>query len=150
MRLSDYAVGKDNNFTLLRLIAAAIVVFTHSVAVLGLPWIPDVLLSRFGRTIGEMCLDMLFVTSGFLVTASLLTRPNLIEFFWARTLRLYPGALGHASADGFLFGAVCDLPHAGRIFQRPADLGISAEMRDRLLRHSLHASRGFSVAALEG
>ncbi len=91
MRLSDYAVGKDNNFTLLRLIAAASVVFTHSVAVLGLPWIPDVFLSRFGRTYGEVALDMLFVTSGFLVTASLLLRPNLIEFYWARLLRLYPG-----------------------------------------------------------
>lgn len=91
MRISDYAVGKDNNFTLMRLVAAVSVVFTHSVAVLGLPWIPDVFLAGFGRTYGEAALDMLFVTSGFLVTASLLLRPNLIEFYWARLLRLYPG-----------------------------------------------------------
>lgn len=90
MRLSDYAVGKDNNFTLLRLIAAIAVVFTHSVAVLGIAWNADFFVSHFGRSIGEMCLDMLFVTSGFLVTASLLTRPDLVEFFWARALRLYP------------------------------------------------------------
>lgn len=91
MRICDYAIGKDNNFTLMRLAAAVLVVFTHSVAVLGLPWIPDAFLAGFGRTYGEAALDMLFVTSGFLVTASLLLRPNLIEFYWARLLRLYPG-----------------------------------------------------------
>ena len=91
MRISDYAVGKDNNFTLMRLVAAALVVLTHSVAVLGLPWIPDAFLAGFGRSYGESALDMLFVTSGFLVTASLLLRPNLIEFYCARLLRLYPG-----------------------------------------------------------
>ena len=48
-------------------------------AALGLPWIPDVFLAGSGRTCGEAALDMLFVTSGFLVTASLLLRPNLID-----------------------------------------------------------------------
>ena len=91
MCISDYAVGKDNNFTLLRLLAAALVVFTHSLAALGRPWVADAFLAGFGRTYGEAALDMLFVTSGFLVTASLLLRPNLIEFYWARLLRLYPG-----------------------------------------------------------
>ena len=38
-----------------------------------------------------MGLDMLFVTSGFLVTASLLGRQNLIAYLWARILRVYPG-----------------------------------------------------------
>ncbi len=90
MRLSDYAVGKDNNFTLLRLLAAMMVVFAHSFAVLGLPWVPDVFLDRTGRSFGQMCLDMLFVTSGFLVTASLLNRGDLIEYCWARALRLFP------------------------------------------------------------
>ena len=39
VRLSEYAVGRDNNFTLLRFAAAMTVLFAHSVAVLGLP--PD-------------------------------------------------------------------------------------------------------------
>jgi len=37
-----------------------------------------------------MGLDALFVTSGFLVTASLVKRGDLISFFWARALRVYP------------------------------------------------------------
>jgi len=36
-------------------------------------------------------LDMLFVTSGFLVTASLVVRQDLIAYLWARILRVYPG-----------------------------------------------------------
>jgi peptidoglycan/LPS O-acetylase OafA/YrhL len=38
-----------------------------------------------------MALDGLFVTSGFLVTASLFQRGDLNHFLWARGLRLYPG-----------------------------------------------------------
>jgi peptidoglycan/LPS O-acetylase OafA/YrhL len=91
VRLSDYAVGRDNNFTLLRFSAAMTVLFAHSVAVLGLPPEREFFFKRLGFSLGEMGLDMLFVTSGFLVTASLLGRQNLIAYLWARILRVYPG-----------------------------------------------------------
>jgi peptidoglycan/LPS O-acetylase OafA/YrhL len=91
VRLSDYAVGRDNNFTLLRFSAAMTVLFAHSVAVLGLPPEREFFFNRLGFSLGEMGLDMLFVTSGFLVTASLLGRQNLIAYLWARILRVYPG-----------------------------------------------------------
>ncbi len=91
MRLSDYAVGRDNNFTLLRFSAAMTVLFAHSIAALGLPPEREFFFSRLGFSLGEMGVDMLFVTSGFLVTASLVGRQNLIAYFWARILRVYPG-----------------------------------------------------------
>ncbi len=91
MRLSDYAVGRDNNFTLLRLSAAMTVLFAHSIAVLGLPPEREFFFNRVGFSLGEMGLDMLFVTSGFLVTASLVSRQDLIGYLWARALRVYPG-----------------------------------------------------------
>ena len=91
MRLSEYAVGRDNNFTLLRFSAAMTVLFAHSVAVLGLPPDREFFHQRIGFSLGEMGLDMLFVTSGFLVTASLVGRQNLIAYLWARILRVYPG-----------------------------------------------------------
>jgi peptidoglycan/LPS O-acetylase OafA/YrhL len=89
--LADYAVGRDNNFTLLRFSAAMTVLFAHSVAVLGLPPEREFFFDRLGFSLGEMGLDMLFVTSGFLVTASLVGRQNLIAYLWARILRVYPG-----------------------------------------------------------
>jgi peptidoglycan/LPS O-acetylase OafA/YrhL len=91
VRLSDYAVGRNNNFTLLRLSAAMTVLFAHSVAVLGLPPEREFFFNRLGFSLGEMGLDMLFVTSGFLVTASLISRQDLIAYLWARILRVYPG-----------------------------------------------------------
>ena len=91
MRLSDYAVGRDNNFTLLRLSAAMTVLFAHSAAVLGLPPEREFFFNRLGFSLGEMGVDMLFVTSGFLVTASLVSRQDLIGYLWARALRVYPG-----------------------------------------------------------
>ena len=93
MRLSEYAVGRDNNFTLLRFSAAMTVLFAHSVAVLGLPPEREFFFNRLGFSLGEMGLDMLFVTSGFLVTASLVVRQDLIAYLWARILRVYPGLL---------------------------------------------------------
>ena len=91
MRLSDYAVGRDNNFTLLRFSAAMTVLFAHSIAALGLPPEREFFFNRLGFSLGEMGVDMLFVTSGFLVTASLVGRQDLIAYFWARILRVYPG-----------------------------------------------------------
>jgi len=91
MRLSRYAVGRDNNFTLLRFSAAMTVLFAHSIAVLGLPPETEIFYSRLGFSLGEMGLDMLFVTSGFLVTASLAGRRDLVGYLWARALRVYPG-----------------------------------------------------------
>jgi peptidoglycan/LPS O-acetylase OafA/YrhL len=91
VRLYDYAVGRDNNFALLRFFAAITVLFAHSIAVLGLPAERKFFFNRLGLSLGEMGLDMLFVTSGFLVTASLIGRQDLVSYLWARILRVYPG-----------------------------------------------------------
>jgi peptidoglycan/LPS O-acetylase OafA/YrhL len=90
MRLSHYAVGRDNNFTLLRFSAAMTVLFAHSIGALGLPPDTEPVFRRVGFSLGEMGLDALFVTSGFLVTASLVNRGDLVSYVWARALRVYP------------------------------------------------------------
>jgi len=90
VRLSDYAVGRNNNFNLIRLIAALSVIFSHSVAVLGLPPEREIFFGRLGFSLGEMAVDVFFVTSGFLVTGSLVGRGSLVAYLWARALRIYP------------------------------------------------------------
>jgi peptidoglycan/LPS O-acetylase OafA/YrhL len=90
VRLSDYAVGRDNNFNLIRLLAALSVIFSHSVAVLGLPGEREVFFDRLGLSAGEIAVDVFFIASGFLVTGSLVNRGSLIAFLWARALRIYP------------------------------------------------------------
>lgn len=44
-------------------------------------------------TMGDSAVDVFFITSGFLVTASLVTRQSVIEFIWARVLRIFPALL---------------------------------------------------------
>ncbi len=90
MRLSDYAVGRDNNFNLLRLTAALIVIYAHSFAVLGLPPNRSVTFGDLSVAFSDFALDTFFVTSGFLVSGSLVGRGSLINFLWARGLRIYP------------------------------------------------------------
>jgi peptidoglycan/LPS O-acetylase OafA/YrhL len=89
-RLSEYAVGRDNNFNLIRLTAALSVLAGHSVAVLGLPSSREFFFDHLGLSLAEMAVDVFFVTSGFLVTGSLVNRGEVIAYLWARALRIYP------------------------------------------------------------
>ncbi|MGE5772366.1 MAG: acyltransferase family protein [Hyphomicrobiales bacterium] len=93
MRLSAFTHGRDNNFNLIRIVAAYAVLVIHSfpLAVGSGAAVPfrDIL----GMTIGDIAVDVFFITSGFLVTASLLTRQSAIEFVWARVLRIFPALL---------------------------------------------------------
>jgi peptidoglycan/LPS O-acetylase OafA/YrhL len=43
-----------------------------------------------GVSLGTLAVDVFFFTSGFLVTASLLSRTSAIDFVWGRGLRIYP------------------------------------------------------------
>jgi peptidoglycan/LPS O-acetylase OafA/YrhL len=90
LRLSECAVGRDNNFNLIRLLAALSVIFSHSVAILGLPASREFFFDHVGLSLAEMAVDVFFVTSGFLVTASLIGRQSVIAFLWARALRIFP------------------------------------------------------------
>jgi peptidoglycan/LPS O-acetylase OafA/YrhL len=116
MRLSEYAVGRDNNFNLIRLLAALAVIFSHSVAVLGLPGKREFFFDRLGLSAGEFAVDVFFVTSGFLVTGSLINRGSLIAFLWARALRIYPALWVMLSLTVFLLApALTKLPLADYI-----------------------------------
>ena len=84
--LSKLAVGKHNHFNLIRLLAALAVLWSHSYALTGQaePF------AYLGKNLGSMAVDVFFVTSGFLVTTSLLQRGDAIDYLIARTLRIFP------------------------------------------------------------
>lgn len=93
MKLSDFTQGRDNNFNLIRIVAAFAVLITHSFALAIGSGDAEPLRDYLGVTIGSIAVDLFFITSGFLVTASLLARQSIIEFLWARALRVYPALL---------------------------------------------------------
>ena len=93
MKLSDLTPGRENNFNLIRITAALAVLITHSFAVAIGTGDAEPIRKTIGMSIGSIAVDVFFITSGFLVTASLLTRQSTIEFIWARALRIFPALL---------------------------------------------------------
>jgi len=91
IRLNEVTVNHNNNFTLIRFIAASMVLYSHMFTLLGEKFHPYA--KNFGLTLGVVGVDIFFFTSGFLVTASLLTRKDIFAFAWARFLRIYPALL---------------------------------------------------------
>jgi peptidoglycan/LPS O-acetylase OafA/YrhL len=93
MKISDFTCGRDNNFNLIRIIAAYAVLVSHSFSLATGRGDTEPFRDTLGMTLGSIAVDIFFVTSGFLVTASLLTRQSTIEFVWARVLRVFPALL---------------------------------------------------------
>lgn len=80
--------GRANNFNLLRLIAAWLVLFSHS---FPLTASSDEPFARYfgDLTGGDIAVSAFFLISGYLVTKSAMARP-LVEFAIARALRILP------------------------------------------------------------
>jgi peptidoglycan/LPS O-acetylase OafA/YrhL len=105
MKLSDYTHGRDNNFNIIRMGAAFAVLVTHSFVLVTGKGDAEPFRESLGMTMGTIAVDVFFVTSGFLVTASLLTRQSVIEFVWARVLRIFPALLAMLLLTVFGLGA---------------------------------------------
>lgn len=84
--------GRDNNFLVIRLIAAIAVVYGHSYAISPMAGHQDLVARITGAFwSGGVGLYTFFVISGFLVAGSYLNRGRLIDFLQARILRIIPG-----------------------------------------------------------
>ncbi len=100
--LADRARGRDNNFNLVRLLAAAGVLVSHSWPLSGTPVDP---FERFaGFSLGHLGVDVFFVVSGYLVTGSLLARRSLGAFVRARALRIFPALAASAFGTALVIG----------------------------------------------
>lgn len=93
MKLSNFTHGRDNNFNLIRMVAALAVLVTHCFALARGSGDAEPLRETLGMTMGLIAVDIFFIASGFLVTASLLSRESVVDFFWARALRIFPALL---------------------------------------------------------
>jgi peptidoglycan/LPS O-acetylase OafA/YrhL len=88
--LSDLARGRDNNFNLIRILAALAVLLSHSFSIATGSESAEPLRVTYGLTWGDIAVNIFFIASGFLVTSSLLTRQSDTAFIWARVLRIFP------------------------------------------------------------
>lgn len=89
-KLSELIDSHDNNFNLIRLIAALVVLIAHSFTLVTGNREFEPVISRFGKSIGSVAVDFFFVASGLLITASLFRRPNMVDYAVSRALRIFP------------------------------------------------------------
>lgn len=82
--------GRDNNFNLMRLLAALAVLVAHSWPLTIGRSSTDPLGDLTGLDLARIAVDVFFFTSGLLVTASLWNRRHLGNFLLARALRIFP------------------------------------------------------------
>lgn len=99
-------LNRNNNFDFLRVFAAGMVVFAHSFDLLGLSsHEPLRVLSGNFIDFGALAVNMFFVISGFLITASLFSGKGLLAFLIARVLRIYPALVVAVLFSSLVIGA---------------------------------------------
>ncbi|OOQ60470.1 acyltransferase family protein [Mucilaginibacter pedocola] len=99
--------GRNNNFDLLRFMAAVMVIFSHSYLVAG-TFEQEPLATAIGfMDFGALGVRVFFVISGFLITKSMFRQPTLGSFVLARALRIFPGLLIAAVLCAFIIGPLC-------------------------------------------
>ena len=96
--------GRDNNFNLIRFLAASTVLLDHSFALVAPERAASAVIDIGGLELARVAVDVFFIVSGFLVTRSVLTQPTLVDYAVARVLRLFPALLAACIFIAFLLG----------------------------------------------
>jgi peptidoglycan/LPS O-acetylase OafA/YrhL len=104
--LSSFTQGRDNNFNLLRFVAASLVLISHSYVLASGDEHSEPLREQLGVTWGSIAVDVFFVTSGFLIARSYVMRKSLLIFFWSRFLRIFPALIIAVFFSSFVVGLI--------------------------------------------
>jgi peptidoglycan/LPS O-acetylase OafA/YrhL len=99
--------GRDNNFNLLRMIAASSVLISHSWSLAFSDNTGEPFTSFTPFSLGQLAVTLFFGLSGFLIAKSFHSRRSTVEFVIARVFRLYPGLLLALVFCVFVIGPLC-------------------------------------------
>jgi peptidoglycan/LPS O-acetylase OafA/YrhL len=112
--IGDLAVGRDNNFNLLRFFAASLVLLFHCYALIG----HHVSELPFPTVVGFMDLGLIgvaifFAISGFLIAQSVTRSRSILAYVEARVLRIMPALVLATAFCVFIVGPTATtLPQA--------------------------------------
>lgn len=90
IRLGDVAIGRDNNFNLIRFVAASAVLVSHAWPIALGAGVAEPLYAALGHSLGTLAVYVFFAVSGFFITASFDQSRSARAFAVARALRLFP------------------------------------------------------------
>ncbi len=107
-RLNTLLQRNQNSLDFIRFVAAIMVIFSHAFPLsLGMDfqrYDPMVWLTNSQATSGTVAVNIFFVISGFLITASMVQSQNALTYLKARFLRIYPGLLVVVLLTMFVLG----------------------------------------------
>ncbi|OOG51127.1 acyltransferase [Rhodanobacter sp. C01] len=104
-RLSETLVRGNNNFDLIRLTAALMVMLGHSYGIQG-GEMESMLRFSHLESFGSLAVYAFFMVSGMLVSASFVNQPSIFRFIGLRVLRIWPGAMVCAAFIAFVVGPI--------------------------------------------
>jgi peptidoglycan/LPS O-acetylase OafA/YrhL len=102
--IADVAGGRDNNFNLLRMVAAAAVLVSHSWPIALGAGSAEPLVHATGYKLGTAAVILFFTTSGFFITKSFDTRSSALDFTVARVARIFPALFVVLFLSAFVLG----------------------------------------------
>jgi peptidoglycan/LPS O-acetylase OafA/YrhL len=118
-RIDTLLHGRDNNFNLVRFIAAFVVMVDHSFALVAPAQAANTWLDLGALELGRVGVDIFFIVSGFLVTRSAMTRPTVLDYAVARFMRLFPALFVTCLAIAFLLGPLVTTVSLDEYFTDP-------------------------------
>jgi len=124
--LADCLARRRDNFLLLRLIAASMVIFGHSYAIAHVDGLHDFIgMKGWGPGVytGSIAVDIFFVVSGFLVTGSYVNRRDFKFFIRSRFLRIVPACVVCVIACAFVIGPLVTTLPLGEYLRHHDSLG---------------------------
>ena len=121
--LIDFDGNRENNFTVLRMTLAWLVLYGHSFPIVRAPGVRDPLNQIFQGSIwiGELAVNGFFAISGFLVAASLIRR-GVVDYPSSRGLRIFPALILCVLAMVCVLGPLMTSLDLGTYLQHPRTL----------------------------
>lgn len=102
--LSEILDSSNNSFNLVRLTAALAVIVSHSFALQTGHSSFEPLIASTPFTLGQHAVNAFFVISGLTLSQSIQRNPDLVDYAWARCLRIFPALLAFGVLFAFFAG----------------------------------------------
>ncbi len=120
MNLAEVAGGRENNFNLIRMIAASGVLVSHAFPIALGPRTLQPFEEATGYTLGWICVAVFFAISGFLISRSFDRKSRIESWFSARAMRLFPALLVVTLLTALLYGPAFTALPLAEYFSQPA------------------------------
>ncbi len=124
--IADRAEGYSNNFNIIRLVAAFLVLFSHAFALSTGRAEEEPLRNLLHMTLAQIAVDIFFISSGFLIVKSLTRSQRLSSYVRARCLRILPALWASLLLTVIISGLFFTELSVGEFFSKPAVYGYLA------------------------